>query len=401
MSLCKLPVFGCLLLAGLSGQAQVTFAYKTPLGPVPESRFYSISLPPQLVASCKAADLSDLRIADSAGTPVPYILQTDLPAITSGSFTSYRILSLAKRDSSTELVISNESGVAISSLLLVIKNASAYRTAVLSGSDDQKNWFVIDEHIELEQNGTQSGDRFVQAILFPLSNYRFFKLIIDDRGLLPLNILQAGMYKNLAYAGKYTPVPIRTFRQTDSTDRNSYVHILFDNPYKIDKLTVPVKRPALYKRSVEVYAKGPSGYTLVKEETFSPGNHTVLFSAKTRELLVKIFNADNPPLVPDSIAAYQANQQLVAQLEKDKKYFILTGNEQVGKPDFDLAFFRDSIQSAKLQEIRVGRVQKIPDPAAVIPATGNSKWILWIIIGTVLLTLLILTFRMSKEVSKK
>ena len=394
----KLPLF-CGLLTTMVCTAQPRFAYKTGLGRVPGNGFYTIPLPPRLVASCSTQNLADLRIADGAGATVPYILQTDLPAITAGSFTGYPILSNAKRDSSTELVISNEQGGAISSLLLVIKNASAYRTAILSGSDDQTNWFVIDESIELEQSGTQQGDRFVQAILFPLSNYKYFKLIIRDKGLLPLNILQAGAYKNTAYAGKYGPVPVLAIRQTDSTDRYSYLYISFDRPYKLDKLQFSIKRPALYKRSMEVYAKYREGYVSLEQGELSPGSRTVLLQAKTAGIMVKIYNGDNPALQIDSVAAFQANQQLVVQLEKDKTYYILTGNAAVGKPDYDLQFFKDSIAS-KLQEIAVGPVLANALPAAVPTGAGNNKLLLWIVIGTVLLILLVLTLRMSKEVGK-
>lgn len=393
-------LFFPVMLAGLCAAAQPRFAYKTALGPVSQTGFYTIPLPPRLVASCSTQNLSDLRIVGGDGTTVPYILQTDLPAVTAGSFTSFPILSNAKRDSSTELVISNEAGSALSSLLFVIKNASATRTAILSGSDNRQEWFVIDENIALEQSGTQSGDRFIQAIFFPLSRYRYFKLILRDKGLLPLNILQAGVYKNLSYAGKYISVPVRGTRQTDSTDRSSYLRILFDSPYKTDKLTIGVKRPALYKRSMEVFAKEQGTYMPAGEGELRPGSHNFPLSAKTSELLVKIYNGDNPPLQIDSVAVFQANQQLVAQLEKDKAYFILTGNATAGKPDYDLAFFKDSISSQR-PEIRVGPVIKTPVPAAVQTGMGNNKLLLWVIIGTVLLILLVLTVRMSKEVGKR
>lgn len=395
-----LSVFCPVMLAGLCSVAQSRFAYRTALGPVSQTGFYTIPLPPRLVASCSTQNLFDLRIEEDGGGAVPYILQTDLPAVTAGSFTSYPILSNAKRDSSTELVISNEGGGPISSLLFVIKNASATRTAILSGSDNRQEWFVIDEAIALEQSGTQSGDRFIQAVFFPLSRYRYFKLILRDKGLLPLNILQAGAYKNLSYAGKYISVPVRTTRQTDSTDHTTYLRILFDNPYKTDKLTIGVKRPTLYKRSMEILAKEQGNYIPAGEGELNPGKHSFLFAAKTAELLVKIYNGDNPPLQIDSVAVFQVNQQLVAQLEKDKKYFILTGNAAAVKPDYDLAFFTDSISSQR-PEIAVGPVVKNPVPAAAQPGTGNSKLLLWLIIGTVLLILLVLTVRMSKEIGKR
>ena len=389
------------VLAFVYGQAQTPFAYKTPVAPVTETKFYTIPLSPRLLASCKKQDLSDIRIFDSAGATIPYILQSDLPVLTSNSYTPYAIISNTRRDSSTEVVIRNESAGSVSSIFLIIKNASAYRSAVLSGSDNRSSWFVIDENVQLEQTGNSSGDRYVQPISFPLSNYRYFKVIIHDKGLLPLNILQAGVYKDSSSFGKYLVLPLRDFKQKDSADRNSYLTVRFSDPYKIDKIKIRVGKPALYKRSYDVYLDKPAEYVAVEQGELRPDNNTVLLSAKTNELLIKIFNGDNPPLVIDSVIAYQVNQKLVTQLEKGKKYFIFTGNNSIEKPVYDLQYFRDSIPSA-LSEISAGNIEKITSPAGNTRLTSShSKLILWTVIGLVLILLLFLTFNMSKEINKK
>ena len=390
----------CMLLPVKHGNAQTPFAFRTALQPISVTKFYSIPLPPQVLASCRNPDLTDIRIADSNGTQVPYLMQADVPALSSSSFAPYTILANARKDSSTELIIKNGSAAAISSLLLVIRNASAYRTATLSGSDDRINWFVINENIVLEQTASSLDDKFVQALSFPLSNYPFFKLTINDKGLLPLNILQAGVYKNASSFGKYFTVPLSSLSQNDSADHYTYLHIRFAGAYMIDKMMVRIKKPALYKRSVEVYT-GTDRYNPVVQAELTPNSNTLFLPAKTSELMLKIYNGDNPPLVFDSVKAYQANRRLVAQLEKDKQYFLLTGNESAGRPDYDLQFFTDSI-GPRLTELSAGPVVKV---AVASPAkqTGfrYNKLILWVIIGAVLLILLVLTFRMSKEISNK
>lgn len=398
----NIPPCMLLMLAVVYCHAQTSFTYKTPIAEVPETKFYSIPLSPKLLASCKKQDLSDIRITDSAGAAVPYILHMDIPVLTSNSFISYPVISNARKDSSTEIVIGNKSAGSIHSLFLVIKNASAYRNAILSGSDNRTSWYVIDEDIHLEQTGNPEGDRFVQAISFPLSNYRYFKLIINDKGLLPLNILQAGVYKDSSSFGKYLTLPLRNFTQKDSADRNSYLRVRFSDPYKIDKIKFKVRKPALYKRSFEVYVNTPPEYAPVEQGELSSGNNTVLLSAKTTGLLIKIYNDDNPPLVIDSVIAYQAGEQLVTQLEKGKKYYILTGNNTVGKPEYDLQYFKDSISSI-LPEISTGSIVDItaPDKASGTPGFLHSKLMLWVVISMVLLLLLFLTFNMSKEVNKK
>src|SRR4029077_12670849 len=142
---------------------------------------------------CKQ-DLSDLRILDSAGNAVPYVEKSDLPVFSRENFKSFPILSNTKlADSNTEVVIANGSTTNITSLLLVMKNVSAHRNAILSGSDDKEKWFVIREHIALQEAGSDTADHYAQSLSFPASHYRFFKLILEDKGLLPVNILAAGI----------------------------------------------------------------------------------------------------------------------------------------------------------------------------------------------------------------
>ncbi len=229
------------------------FAYSATLDTVRQAGFYRITLMPDLVAKCKQ-DLSDLRIGNQYGKFEPYVLKSDLPVFSSGNFTEFAILSNERlKDSSTEVVIGNGSPGAVSTLLLIMKNSSVHRTAILSGSDDRQKWFVIREHIVLEEAGSDTADHYVQAISFPPTTYRFFKLILDDKGLLPLNILKAGINTRNTTNGRYLGVPYPAIIQKDSSDRHSYITVQYRDSYRIDKLELILQGPVLFKRRAWVH----------------------------------------------------------------------------------------------------------------------------------------------------
>src|SRR5580692_7361171 len=121
----------CLLLTGLMAtpftycRSQTGFAYAASLDTIKQAALYRITLPPELIATCKA-DMADLRIAGPDGRFIPYVLRTDLPILSTEGFREFPILSNERlKDSSTEVVVANRSATSISSLLFIIKNVSA------------------------------------------------------------------------------------------------------------------------------------------------------------------------------------------------------------------------------------------------------------------------------------
>lgn len=404
----RLALILFLLLASAKGRAQDSraqegFSYHSELDTVRQAGFYKITLMPDLLAKCRA-DLSDLRIRDSAGNWVPYVAKSDLPVFTTENFTEFPILSNEKlKDSLTEVVISNPLPGNISSLLLVMKNISAHRTAVLSGSDDHEKWFVIREHIELQEAGSDTADHYVQSISFPTSNYRFFKLILEDKGLLPVNILRTGITSRSFTIGKYLGVPYPALTQKDSSDKHSYIILQYRDHYRIDKLNLLLQGPSLFARHAEVYDKSNGGDRLIAEIALRPGNTSfTLPGIKTDSLLIDINNEDNKPLIVQAVQTAQLNQYLIALLQPGSGYFLLAGNARAQRPEYDLKYFTDSLTKDP-QEILAGPVQPVSPGLAVVVQlrAGHSELWLWGILAIVLALLTSLSFRMMKSIPKK
>lgn len=407
-----LVLSGITCICPIRAFTQGIFAYQTALDTIPHASFYRITLPPELVAKCRQ-DLGDLRISDGKGKFIPYVIRTDPPVLSSKDFIEFPILSAQmNKDSVTEIEIQNSSPAAISSLLLIIKNVSARRTCTLSGSDDRQKWFVIREHIELEEAGSGPGDpgnagpgtdHYIQAILFPTSNYRYFRMTLDDKGLLPINILKAGMYTTSLINGRYLDIPDAVIRQNDSSDRHSYITLLYREPYQIDKLSLDIRGPALYRRHVRIFDTGNPGSSLLADIQIDPENTSFRIpSVRTGRLLIDIANEDNTPLLIQKTGSFQLHQYLLTYLQPGSTYYLLAGNELAPAPEYDIKYFTDSLTNNP-PEARIGPLEPLrrPKKTATAGLNDHSGILLWSIIAFILLLLLFLSVRMIKAIPGK
>jgi len=383
----------------LSNQAQQGFRNKAMLDSIPAPGFYQINLSP-VVSAALQPDMRDIRIADASGKQVPYILKSDLPVFSENKFTELPVVSVKKeKDGQTHIIIKNTLARTLQELLLIIKNTDADRSVTLSGSDDNQQWFIIKEHIYLNSFFSNTSDRFVQSLIFPASSYHYFKIIINGKDVLPVNIVKTGVYEQSVRTGKYEPVPIPVVTQKDSSDKFSYVFVQFTDHYFIDRLVLQVKGPKFYNRAVDIYAGSAglqqSGFTLSSEkEAILP------VTIKTDRLLLKIRNDDNPPLQINAVTGFQLNRYLLAYLEKSATYQLLFADSTASLPVYDLENFKDSI-AGNAAVLGYGIIGNNILPAKKAgPEKSNSKMLIWMAIGLAVFVLLLLSYKLTGEIKK-
>lgn len=393
------------LIAGfllfLQGTAQKGFLYKAALDTVPQRGFYQIILRPALAARLQPG-MQDIRIADNEGKQVPYILKSDIPSFSESRFRELPILSNKKEaDKQTHVVIENTGGQALSELLLVIKNTDANRSATLSGSDDNSSWYVIKENIALNHFFTTEGDHFIQALDFPGSRYRYFKIILNGRDLLPVNIVRAGVYEQSFINGRYMPLPPPRLVQKDSGDKYSYVFLRFDDNYFIDRLELQISGPRYYKRSLSIYTGSIGAALETGEYSIRPDTPAIFpVGVKTDHLLLKIQNDDNPPLQVGAALAFQLNKYLFTWLEAGKNYTLLFGDSSAIAPVYDLQYFKDSIGSRPVS-LAYGKTAYNKREEKQAAVSKNNRWIIWIALAAVSIVLLLLTAKMTRQINQQ
>jgi heme exporter protein D len=81
-------------------------------------------------------------------------------------------------------------------------------------------------------------------------------------------------------------------------------------------------------------------------------------------------------------------------------YNLFCGNSHASTPHYDLQSFTDSIHS-KLPVVLHGILSNNFQQGAKTEQARNYGWLIWLSVGIVLLLLILLTLKMTKEVSQR
>ena len=378
-------------------QAQ-NFNIKAGISKVPASGFYKISVNPDLSAHAKA-DLSHIRIVNQQNKQTPYIVQQGSPSLADNSFRKLHIISNVTDKKNTVLTLENKTS-GTDQLYLLMANTAVERYASVSGSNDQKNWFIIDDQILLHNSDDQHTGHFFQTIQFPFSRYAYLKLEIHNEHTDPLNILECGTFTNVVEKPvAYQQNPEPAFSQKDSNDGSSYIFITNKEPYLTERISYLVKGPKFFNRPASVFAwsdKDRQKQLLASTTIYATQSSFTLNPSKDQKLLLMIENGDNPPLRLISLYTEQPVRYLVSYLEANEEYKILADNMQATAPIYDHSQFKHSIPKA-LPSIRYTAPVPAVNALSIKPAEGLNQW-LWPMIIAGIFVLGFLTFKLVKDI---
>lgn len=383
-----------------SASAQTGFKYEAPLNKVDSTGFYKINLGPDVIGKSNA-DLSDIRLTDAKGNFVPYVTEGYLPEVEKLKFIGFTEVSAkTPADTGTSFVVENITKRPVCTLWVKLQNTAVSRTVNISGSDDLKNWYAIEENVPLEEAVLNSDGTYFQLLSFPASSYRYLKLLVNDKNKTPIKFLEAGNYLAKQNPVFYWPVPIDSVSKKESHN-TTVVTIRLKGDYQVDFLHLSVSAPKYFKRNTSLLSIDKTGGHFISGADLSPLQKGDIFlSTRANKLELRIDNGDNLPLTIDSIKVYQANHYVVSYLEKGQQYRIFTGDTAAKAPEYDLKFFADSIRGVR--ELNTGPVMKNNNYAGQTAAKQNNRpYIIWGAIITALLLLSLLTWKMLAEMGKK
>lgn len=400
----------CLLCSSLAyGQE---FTYEATLDPVTESAYYKIALSPMLLGKLRT-DHSDLRIYDNDGIEQPYLLRQEIAISSTSLFKEYEILEKNyKEDAISYLTFHNPEKNAIDNVSFIVKNTDVQKRARLSGSDDQKNWYVIKDNYLLHAMHSTDSTSELKILNFPLSDYAYFRLEINDNWKLPINILKVGYYDTEKIKGAFTLFDYPIASQKDSL-KTSYIKLVLPELMYLEKLKFEVSGADYYSRYTNVFSKQERINRKKKKEVYfesigtfdlnsNSRNEIIIKRLSTQELYVKIYNKDNQPLTIENVTGSYLNKYVVVKLKPQGSYTFKFGNQELKLPDYDLTAFADKIpyDISKINHKDIIRIKPIEDLYKEASVLDNPYFI-WSIIGVVGIVLGLVSIRMIKEIGKK
>lgn len=384
-----------------------SFRFQAPVDTVQHSGYHRILLPPDVVGQLNA-NLTDIRLYDSQRKEVPYVLIRQQPKQAS-SFADYSIVSKQSRPNvATTLIIRNQVKSRITSLSLVLKNTNVGKKAQLSGSSDAQNWYAIDDAIWLGPSQNPINTTETKQISFPLSDYEYYRLVVNDSVSTPLNILRVGHYTQQAVAGAYSTIPNLSFSQRDSSDKSTYIHLIRSTDARFDKLTISIKAFTPFRRLAEIgqfhTRKSKRGRTnrwfeVIRSVELSSTDSNVVYlpGLKAKDLYVVIANDDSPPLVIQDVRAYQLTTYLLASLTAGQRYQLHFSSDNVVAPIYDQTPFK-TVNPSNQPVVSVGNLQSNSEQTT---SFFTDSRIIWPALGLVLLVLGVLSYRMLREMGKE
>ena len=396
----------CLL--SVCSKAQIEgYHYYSNIDSITSSGFYRFALEPKLNAHIKT-DFSDIRIVNNAGKWVPHVLSAPVDG-DKRILLSDEILFEKTGNSPTNTELILEAGGFLDAFDIRVKSTSANRVARLSGSDDRLNWFVILDSFLLTPRAAENKGETTYRVDFLASNYKYYKLVIDNRANDPVNILAITSPVSVAreQVGFAFNNPKGEVVQMDS-GRISYIKIVQPENYHIDHLTLTVSGVKYYYRKLEIYLPTSENHSFSDPgallKSFYISNNSIseftLPPVNPRVFYVLIHNEDNLPLKVYAIKSGSDTRYLTAYLEKGGEYKLVMDNPAASMPDYDLTRLKYIIPDST-QFLATGNLTAFEQKKSASSPEKNNKWMLWIAIAAAIIILLFFTSKMLKEIDKR
>ena len=375
------------------------FRFRADLDSLKGSGFYTILLNPDITSHLKT-DFSDLRIADEIGRWIPHIIRNGIAIVSKEEIIELPIVHNTIIDSGrTELVLKNSSDSIVNKIRLFLKNMAVSRTGIISGSNDLENWFIISP-IMINRSYETTVTEYIQELKFIPSDYKYFKILINNLQNDPVNILRAGIYNKTYFEPPHIFIEHENVIFETKEDGNRTIITVTEPVARhIAQLYIKISAPKYYTRELAVYLadeKNKPGQLIAGYELTSSPAYFEFPVIKANKLILVIHNKDNLPLTIDTVMLAEPSVYATAYLEGDHAYHLLMESDSVMQPDFDLIHFKDSIPSNSLF-LYPGLIT--PDEMAKKDSTTFFKqWFIWPILFLVLAVLFVLVKGLLKDI---
>ncbi len=402
-------------------------SHKATISTVKESGLYKIELTPS-VKQYMQHNLQDLRILNADNKELPYVLLSEPLLKAKSDFVSYEIVSQKHFNANSgihlhwrsnyaysEIIVKNSAKESISNIAFNINNSDAYKYCAIEGSDDMKQWYSVSEKQELSLAYNDVYANQYKCIYFPLTNYQYYRLLVEDWDAQPLKINTAGCFKNSVIAGKLNNLLFIKTITEDAKNKTSTIKLSFTNNQQVDRIDFKIKEPRLFKRQAIIYTyqtvinkKNVEQVKKILVDFELSSDNSLFFdlpSINESTLYIEIQNKDNPPLQIDSLSCKQLASYIICDFKANQNYSLVCGDSTLKLPEYDLIHFVSQIPQLMPQANYTDfkALEKVPVPSVSEKEKSffETKTFMWLCIGIGGIILLFFSKSLLSDMSKK
>lgn len=401
-----------LLLFITNGFAQFdSYNYKRKLDKVSQENYFSISLRPEITAHCKS-NLNDIRIYnvdETDTTEIPYLMKWQ-GNITEINAVAFQLINDTHNEKCCSYVtLKFQKKQIINRIKLDIAESNFDKILKTEGSNDNKEWFTISDHMRIVRFQNMSETFSYTTLDFQNTEYFYFRLKFDDDSNTKVNVLNAYAFENKITEGHYHPISITKLKQTENK-KEKKSEIILDLPYNymLSYLTLESKGKTDFYRNVNIYRLSGTYHTSKgDEETWevvSSGviasnqqNKLELYNTQTTKIKIEVINYDDQPVELSNIKLFAEDIALISSLPKSENLYLTYGKKNAEASVYDLVHFKEKIPTHP-QAINYGVEEIKPlTPKVVKEELITNKIWLWIVMGGVILIIGYFALSMLKK----
>ena len=325
-------------------------------------------------------NLEDIRIIDSSGREIPYVVKRPLPS--GQSVGPVKEFHAQIEGSATRLNLVTGTNSPLRGVTLHVAGSSEFIKAVrIEGSHDVQKWETVADHQPLFRMADGATNLEVSL---PDSVWEFLRLTIDDSRSSAIPFTGADLIRAPSTAPSApVDIAIKSRSETPGVTRislglgarnltPSLLHIEAADSIFARPITVAVSKVE-GDDIVEQPLVGSIIYQMdVNGETESRLDVPVDRQIEGRELLVLIANGDSPPLTITGIRAERRAVSLLFPAGKPGRYLLLSGNKQCAPPAYDLSDLPHDLEAGPSSDAEASEISPNPDykPADALAAVA-------------------------------
>jgi hypothetical protein len=388
-------LFSCSLFAQLR-----TYDYNRKLDKVSKEDFYSIPLSPEITARSKSG-LNDLRIyniRENDTIEVPYLTEWmgDKTEETPINFELINDVTNLKCCSFVTLKMSKHK--VINTINLDVIESNFDKILSIEGSNDNKEWFLIKDHLRITGFDNANLNFRSTSITFPSAEYNYFRIKFDDDASKRITINNASAFETKITKGRYDELVVKGQKQAENKkEKISELTIDLPNTNMLSYIVLGSSDKSDFYRNINIYSSTGTYHTpkgdmeawqMVSSDVIVSGqdNTFSLGNVQTNKLKIEVINYDNQPLKLNKAKIYAEKLALTSKLPASDQLFLAYGKKEDRAPVYDLVHFKDKIP-ASLNIVNPGKEElktTLTLAASAEPLIKSKMW-LWLAMAVIIL----------------